>query len=143
MRLIALYNHLQHRSQRLARRILYPVFNLPLDLLCIVYVAIRDWLHQMGQIRCWVRKKWLILSAGCNNIYYQASRVSFQVINIGDIHIIITLVSVKQVYNRKVKLFNEIEPFRLWFCFHSVLPFSQVLVRIAVAYAYLGVKEKS
>ena len=32
-------------------------------------------------------------------------------INIGDIHVIITFVSAKQVYNGKVKPFNEKEPF--------------------------------
>ena len=31
-----------------------------------------------------------------------------QAINIGDVHVIITLVSAKQVYNGKVKVFNEI-----------------------------------
>ena len=55
--------------------------------------------------------KRLILSAGHNIILYQASRVSFQAINIGDVHVIITIVSTKQVYNGKVKLFNENEPF--------------------------------
>ena len=52
-----------------------------------------------------------VISTEHNNIFYQALRVSLQVINIGNSRVIITLVSVKQVYNGKVKLFNEIEPF--------------------------------
>ena len=38
----------------------------------------------------------------------QALRASLQAIHIGDAHVIITLVSTKQVYNGKVKLFNKI-----------------------------------
>ena len=44
----------------------------------------------------------------------------FQAINIGDVCVIITFVSEKQVHSGKVKLFSEIEPFLLRFCF----PFS-------------------
>ena len=38
---------------------------------------------------------------------YQASRASLQVIDISDAHDIITLVSAKQAYNARVKLYNE------------------------------------
>ena len=41
---------------------------------------------------------------------YQALGALLQVINIGDVHVIITLLSAKQVYSGRVKLFNEIEP---------------------------------
>ena len=39
---------------------------------------------------------------------------------IGDIHVIITLSSAKQLFNDKVKLSNEIEPFRSQVHFYSV-----------------------
>ena len=89
----------------------------------IIYVVIKGRLHQ---IRWRVRTKRPILSAGRNNVFYQASKVLFQAINIGDVHVIITLVSAKQVYSGKVKLFNKIEPFHLQFCFHFAPPFSHV-----------------
>ena len=40
-------------------------------------------------------------------------RASLQAIDIGDVLVFITIVSAKQVYNSKVKLFNKIEPFHL------------------------------
>ena len=46
-------------------------------------------------------------------------------IAIGEFLVIITIVSAKQVYNGKVKLFNETEPFRNSI-FHSISAFSQV-----------------
>ena len=46
-------------------------------------------------------------------ICYQALRVLLQTINISNVCVIITLVSVKQVYNGRVKLFDEIEPVHL------------------------------
>ena len=63
-----------------------------------------------------VPTKLVILEQGIisSNIFlnnYQVSRVLLQAINI--VHVIVTLVSAKQVYNGKVKLFNEIEPFHL------------------------------
>ena len=54
-----------------------------------------------------------VLRAGHNNIFQKALRVSFRVINIGDVCVIMTIVLAKQVYSGKVKLFNEIEPFCL------------------------------
>ena len=51
-----------------------------------------------------------VLSTGHSNTFYQASRVSLQAINIGDVCVNITLVSAKQVYNGKVNLINETEP---------------------------------
>ena len=43
----------------------------------------------------------------------QCLRVLLQIITIGNVHVIITVVSAKQVYNGEVKLFNKIKPFHL------------------------------
>ena len=67
-----------------------------------------DWYLQSGL------SQGVIISS--NIFFYQASKASLQAINTGNIYVIITLVSAKQVYNGKVKLFNEIEPFRSRFC---------------------------
>ena len=62
---------------------------------------------------------------------YQASRESLQVITTSDVSVsvIFTLVSAKQVYNGRVKLFSEIEPvpLRVCFLFHSSYIISCVL----------------
>ena len=47
----------------------------------------------------------------------EALRASSQAIDIGDVLVTITLVYAKQVYNGNIKLFNEIETFRLRFHF--------------------------
>ena len=48
-------------------------------------------------------------------------------INIGDVHvIIITLVSAKQVYNGRVKIFNQISHSICESVFHSVPAFSHI-----------------
>ena len=67
---------------------------------------IKGRLCHTGQLVCTKR---LILSAG-HNIFLTnlALRAMSQAINIGDVHVIITLVSAKQVYNGNVKVFNEI-----------------------------------
>ena len=52
-----------------------------------------------------------------NILAYQALRASLQAINVSDFHIIITLLSAKQVYNDRVTLFNVIEPVHSWACF--------------------------
>ena len=48
-----------------------------------------------------------------NILAYQTSRASLKVINIDNVCVIITIVSAKQLYNGRVKLFNEIEPVHL------------------------------
>ena len=52
-----------------------------------------------------------------------------QEINIGDVLVIITIVSAEQVYNGKVNLFNKIEPFRslVRFPFHSGMSHAAVI----------------
>ena len=80
-----------------------------------MHVAIEGWLRQTRRL---VRTKSFILSSG-HNIFptNQALRTLLQAIDIDDVLVIITIVSAKQVYSGKVKLFNEIEPFRLRFRF--------------------------
>ena len=72
-------------------------------------------------------------SARCNNnikqcLSYKALRESLQAIYIGDVHVIITFVSVKQVYNDKVKLSTKLSHSVRKF-FHSVPAFSHVQYR--------------
>ena len=74
--------------------------------------------HVLSVLQSIVSASYARLSTGHKKyLSYQCLRVSLQMITTGDFHVIITLVSAKQVCK---KLFNEIKPFRLRVHFSNV-----------------------